>query len=64
MSLFKIRPKTVKGMVKVNILWSENILLNRPTPGSKPKEGGASKKVLLAQKRFPQPMSDRSTMER
>ena len=34
-------------------LWSKSILQNRPQFGGKPKEGGASKKVLHAQKHFP-----------
>jgi len=53
MSLFKIRLKTVKRMVKENIYGRKVFYRIDPSLAEKPKEGGASKKVLHAQKHFP-----------
>ena len=52
MSLFRNWTKNGQKDGQGKYLWSKSILQNRPTFGGKPKEGGASKKVLHAQKTF------------
>jgi len=51
-------------MVKENIYGRKIVYIIDPRLAVKPKEGGASKKVLHAQRHFPQPMSERNTMNR
>ena len=51
-------------MVKENIYGQKVFYRIDPSLAEKPKEGGASKKVLHAQRHFPQPISERNTMNR
>jgi len=61
MSLFKKLDQTVKRMVKVNIYGRKIFCRIDPRLAVNRKKEELLKKVLHAQKHFPQPMSERNT---